>query len=441
MITPRILTSSPKGMMSCAGTFLLIIVSFQVLTNGCSRPVQSALPHMRPLTDRVFERTAARVERGKYLTEGILQCFVCHSERDWDSPGAPPVPGRKGAGSIVWSDSIFVLPAPNITPDIETGAGTWTDDMLARAIREGIGHDGRALSGPMWYWAFSNLTDEDLASVVVYLRTLAPVRNVLPKRRLPPEDEEAIKKGPKPITEPRPGQNTPGPVERGRYLVEIADCAGCHSAWEAPFNPGIFGGGNLIERLTPHGKIHRFSANLTQDPSGIAYYDDSLFIEVIRTGRVRAREIDPVMPWTVFRHMNDGDLRAIFAFLKTVRHVRHTIDNAIAPSYCPMCGQEHGEGVYNISKFETFTPMIVDSFQLDRYIGEYASEFLTVTFVREGKKFIGVADGRRMEFVQGADSLFYAKEWPGPISFEVDARDRVVSLLSHEVEDYRAIKK
>ncbi len=60
---------------------------------------------------------------------------------------------------------------------METGAGTWTDDMFARAIREGIGHDGRALSEPMYWKTYRELSDEDIASVVVYLRTLTPVKN------------------------------------------------------------------------------------------------------------------------------------------------------------------------------------------------------------------------------------------------------------------------
>ena len=70
--------------------------------------------------------------------------------------------------------------APNLTPDPETGAGSWTDDQLARAMREGVGHDGRALFPIMPYQHYRNMSDEDLASVVVYLRSLPPVHNQLP---------------------------------------------------------------------------------------------------------------------------------------------------------------------------------------------------------------------------------------------------------------------
>ena len=72
--------------------------------------------------------------------------------------------------------------------------------MLARAIREGIGHDGRALYWGMWYQSFAGLSDEDLAAVVVYLRTLPPVRNVLPSTALPADDRP-----------PMPGARNPLP--------------------------------------------------------------------------------------------------------------------------------------------------------------------------------------------------------------------------------------
>ena len=134
---------------------------------------------------RTFEPTAARLERGRYIVEGPAHCFECHSEIDWDKPGAQPKPGRKGAGMNFAAYGIPWLVAPNITPDIETGAGTWTDQQLVRAIREGIGHDGRRLYPVMPYKYFREMSDEDLASVIVYLRSIEPVRNMLPTTSIP----------------------------------------------------------------------------------------------------------------------------------------------------------------------------------------------------------------------------------------------------------------
>ncbi len=112
-------------------------------------------PRARRLRDLTFERTTTRRARGEYLANGLLACSRCHSDRDWSQPGGPPVACKAFAGHISTEDGRPWLVAPNLTSNPETGAARWTDDMLARAIREGIGHDGRALHPQMWYAAFS----------------------------------------------------------------------------------------------------------------------------------------------------------------------------------------------------------------------------------------------------------------------------------------------
>ena len=96
--------------------------------------------------------------------------------------------------------------APNITPDPETGAGNWSDDQLARAIREGIGHDGRALFPFMPYLGLRALSDEDLASIIVYLRSLPPVR-----QSRPTTDADLPGEIPDPRRPPPPGRASAGP--------------------------------------------------------------------------------------------------------------------------------------------------------------------------------------------------------------------------------------
>ncbi|HEX7373985.1 MAG TPA: cytochrome c, partial [Steroidobacteraceae bacterium] len=207
---------------------LTLIAALWNLTAWGADPL---VPRARSLTDRTFAVTTERLERGQYLSEHLLQCFVCHSERDWNRPGAPPVAARKGAGLVLSHQGERWVVAPNITPDVETGAWGWTDDMLARAIREGIGHDGRALYWGMWYQSFAALSDEDLAAVVVYLRSIPAVRNVLPKTVLPPDEAAENAANPAPITEPVNGPPPDDVLARGRYLVNLADCAGCHTSW------------------------------------------------------------------------------------------------------------------------------------------------------------------------------------------------------------------
>lgn len=292
-----------------------------------------------------FEPTPARLERGRYLVEGPAHCFQCHSEVDWQTPGAQPNADKKGAGAVFEEEAFNWLVAPNITPDVETGAGGWSNEQLARAIREGIGHDGRRLFPMMPYMNFRLMSDEDLTSIVVYLRSITPVRNPLPKTRLPENVRDSLPPH-QPITTAVSGPDMFSPVARGKYLVALANCAFCHTPMNEqgqPISELAFAGGLLFNG--PWGEVT--SANITPDPSGIAYYDEALFIDVMRTGHVGARKLNSIMPWGYFRNMTDDDLKAIFAYLQTLPPVRHRVDNTEIATMCSLCGGRHGYGDMN----------------------------------------------------------------------------------------------
>ena len=104
-----------------------------------------------------------------------------------------------------------------------------------------------------------------------------------------------------------------------------------------------FAGGTVFEG--PWGRVA--TANLTPDPSGIPYYDEALFVQALRTGYVKARELKQIMPWAVYRNMTDDDLKAIFAYLKTVKPVHHRVDNSESATMCPQCKVAHGGGDQN----------------------------------------------------------------------------------------------
>jgi mono/diheme cytochrome c family protein len=304
-------------------------------------------PRSRPLTDRHFDSTPERLARGQYLTDNLLGCFACHSDRDWTKHDAPVVAGTNGGGSpqFALEDLPGEVHPPNISPDKETGAGNWSDDQLARAIREGIGNDGRALFPFMPYENFRHLSDEDLASVVVYLRSIPPVHRAVPKTELIFPVKYLIRAVPAPVTESVPPPDVSTPVKRGEYLVTIGGCRDCHS----PQRDGqrlagldLAGG---FELRGPWGDVA--SANLTTDPSGIPYYDESLFLDAIHTGYVKARKLTQIMPWWAFRGLNDDDLKAIYAYLRTVAPVKHRVDNSKPPTLCKVCGFSHGAGDQN----------------------------------------------------------------------------------------------
>jgi len=272
-------------------------------------------------------------------------CFDCHSQAIKDfkdtKPGEAPVLTKMGSGRVMFEEGEMRLVVPNITPDMETGAGTWTDDQFARAIREGIGHDGRTLFPLMPYEDFRRLTDEDLASVIVYIRSLEPVRNSLPKSNIPFPLSRLINAAPQPVKGPVV-QETVDPIARGRYLAEIAHCSNCHTPKDKfgkPL-PGMeFAGGDTFGPVV--------SANITPDASGISYYDEKLFLRVMRTGHVGARPLNVPMPWWFFKNMKDDDLKAIYAYLRTVKPVQHRVDNSEAAGFCKRCNRKHGAGEQN----------------------------------------------------------------------------------------------
>jgi len=291
-----------------------------------------------------FERTPERLARGRYIVESTAHCFQCHSEVDYSIPGAQPKPGKKGAGAVFAEEGMGWLVAPNITPDVETGAGSWTDEQLARAIREGIGHDGRRLFPVMPYMNFRNMSDEDLASVITYIRSIEPVKNKLPKTQIP-EPAKAALPPHQPIVNQVSGPAPYDQLARGQYMVTLGNCVTCHTPMneKGPMMQMAFAGGFHLKG--PWGDV--YGANITPDASGISYFDEALFIRTMRTGHVGARKLNYVMPTGYFKNITDDDLKAMFAYLRRLRPIQHRLDNAEEATLCPLDGQKHGFGERN----------------------------------------------------------------------------------------------
>lgn len=330
---------------------LVVLSSHRTLANNPTTRRKSVLEL------DVIPRTPARLARGRYLVNGVLQCFYCHSEVDNTRRPAQPVPGKLGGGHHFPNYELFLpagnrVVAPNISPDPEYGAGRWKDAVFVRALRQGIGHDGRTLYPLMPYRYFRGLSDEDLASVIVYIRSIPAVHIQRPRTVLTP----AVKKmfQPLPPVEYVGEPNWSDPAARGKYLVNAGHCGGCHTPEDEATGqplPGMYlaGGEPLIGHWGPDpAKIITVnSLNLTPDPSGLSYMNEAMFIKTIRTGQVEARQLANIMPWAVFRHLTDQDLKAIYAYLRTIKPVQHRVDNTEPPRYCKLCRHKHGFGDRN----------------------------------------------------------------------------------------------
>jgi len=132
-----------------------------------------------PYAKQDAEARANPGKRGRYRVDTI-GCAVCHSPVD---ENRRLIPGLKMAGGMrIRLEPFGDYPAGNLTSDKETGLGNWTDDEIKRTITKGILKDGtRLLPFPMDWPSFSTMRPEDLDAMVVYLRTIPPVSNKVPR--------------------------------------------------------------------------------------------------------------------------------------------------------------------------------------------------------------------------------------------------------------------
>src|SRR5579863_10698562 len=157
-------------------------------------PLYSCSPAIAPPANIVVDKSPARVERGRYIYTTFGDCDSCHAERDYSRLYGPVDASRRGAGAVIPFQGLpGRIVASNITPDPETGIGTWTDGEKIRAIREGISKDGHALHPTMPYPSYRYMSDEDVQALVAFMDQLPPIRNPLPKTELPAAVLKAIR--------------------------------------------------------------------------------------------------------------------------------------------------------------------------------------------------------------------------------------------------------
>lgn len=290
-------------------------------------------PALRPAPVLRVTATAATVERGRYLFEHVLDCDGCHSERDFSRFGGPVIEGRRGVG-VTFPPEMGLpgrISAPNLTSDSETGLGGWSDGEILRAIREGVSRDGRALFPMMPYAGYRNLSDEDAHSLIAYLRTLPAVHNVLPETQLSFPVNVRIKSAPAPVDSV--GAPPSDPVKYGEYLTLVGGCRECHTKEKRGqlVEELAFGGGREFKI----GSAMVVSANITPDTqTGLGKLTESQFLEKFYQYKDYAKHGSPkvgddgftLMPWLGFSQMEERDLKAIYAYLRTVKPVVQAVE-------------------------------------------------------------------------------------------------------------------
>jgi mono/diheme cytochrome c family protein len=252
------------------------------------------------------------LERGKYLMEGVVACGNCHMAR---GDKGQPLPAKGLSGGMVFDEAPFKAVASNITPDVETGIGGWTDAQLIKAIREGVRPDGRLIGPPMPMGFYRNISDADVAAIVAYLRSQAPVRNVVAKSvynmPLPPSYGPPVETVAAPPASDR--------LKVGEYLAQIGHCMDCHT-------PRGADGQLQLQALGAGGQVFKgpwgdnVARNLTPHETGLKGWTDAEISQSVRAGVDRhGKPYRPPMAFAFYKNISDADMAALTGYLRSLK--------------------------------------------------------------------------------------------------------------------------
>jgi mono/diheme cytochrome c family protein len=302
----------------------------------------AAFPKVGPAENITIDSNPVRLARGKYLVENVTGCIGCHSDRDLTRYNYPVKEGTWGQGGFKFDHQLMGLPGTlysrNITP---RGLKNWTDGEIVRVLRTGVNRRNGALFPLMPYQHLRGLCQEDLFSIVAYLRTLKPVAYDPPPTKLEFPVNFIVKTIPRDAGPFPPAPDPKDKAAYARYMVNATSCYDCHTPMDshgAPL-PGMdFSGG--MEFHFPDGSTLR-PANITPDKkTGIGDWTKDYFIKRFRLGKqmaekalpVKPGEFNTLMPWDEYGGMTDGDLGAIYDFLhEQVKPVEHAVDKFTPP--------------------------------------------------------------------------------------------------------------
>lgn len=264
---------------------------------------------------------SARIERGRILAN--MLCADCHMNPDT----------RKLTGTNMDPDHKLPfgeLHSQNITHDKTVGIGDWTDGQIIYLLRTGIKRDGQY--APPWMAKLPNMSDEDIASIISFLRSDDPMVAADPTPDQPCKPSFFAKflafVAFKPFPYPDHAIAQPDTTDKpawGKYLVWNLDCFSCHSLdyakndYMTPTNSvGYLGGGNKM----PEGI---FSANITPDnETGIGTWTEEQFVKTLRFG-IKPSGVTR-MPMKPYNMLSESEAKAIYAYLRTVPPIHNAVN-------------------------------------------------------------------------------------------------------------------
>ena len=271
------------------------------------------------------EVTPERVVQGEKIA--AVECIVCHRGED-----------NKLSGRLLHElpPDFGEIHSANITQSKENGIGKWTDAEIMYLLRTGVKTDGQFL--PNYMPKFPHMSDEDLKSVIAFLRSDRPYvqASEIPKVESKPSFLTkflclvAFKKIPYP-TAPIIEPDSNNLVEYGKYLVTGRyDCYPCHSAdfktmnMEFPEKSGGYcGGGNMMIALNGN---KRLTANITPDEeTGLGRWTLEDFTRSLRESKSKDGKTlrDPMLP---YNGLTDAEVKGMWAYLQTIPKIKNVVD-------------------------------------------------------------------------------------------------------------------
>jgi cytochrome c553 len=285
---PRWLRWTGRALAGLALLVVLAVVAlYAITTRHIGRTYDFPDSPVRAATD------SASLGRGRHLVEAIAKCQECH--------------GADMGGKLWVDDPAFGrLAGVNLTSG-RGGIGELTDADLERALRRGVTRDRRPLIF-MPAEAFAALSDEDLAAIIGYLRTLPPVDREMPRPKVGPVARALYLRGNfplLPVTMIDHGSSRPAPVsagvteEYGEYLATIGGCRGCHG-------------------LALAGDANPDAPDITVGRVG-GWTEEDFFRSLRQGKRPDGSVIDPEkMPWVRSGQMTDDEIRAVWMYLRAL---------------------------------------------------------------------------------------------------------------------------
>lgn len=238
---------------------------------------------------------AVAIARGEHLVHAVGVCSECHGEN------------LEGT-AFIDEAPIGYLPAPNLTSGQGGIGSAYTDEDWVRALRHGIGYDGRTLGAMPSHW-YTHMDDTDLGAMIAYLKQISPLDNDLGPRRIqfpgtilfgvlgyntmPVAQIDHTNVG---GVKPPEGAT----AEYGEYLSKISLCQDCHAA-------------NLAGNTDPNGPP--MGPNIT--PGGaLAGYNEAQFLSFMRSGVTPGGyQVSDEMPWMFYQGLSDEEIQALWVYL------------------------------------------------------------------------------------------------------------------------------